>query len=126
MRRFALTCSFVVLSAALLALPAKAQQTSPSSNLSQGVNDTELSTRPTARELSPFNLVSLAYRGHFSEQGIPGYGNFVLGLHTGRIRADDVIQAAVDAGQLSPDVQDSRSYRTAVRQHLLSLRNTAY
>jgi hypothetical protein len=126
MRRFALTFSLVALSTVLLSSPTKAQETNPYSTQPQNIDRSTSSIRVANRELNPFDLATFAYRGRFAEQGIPGYGNFVMGLNTGHITVDDVIQAGIEAGQLSPETRSDRSYRTALRQQLLSLRNTGF
>jgi hypothetical protein len=73
---------------------------------------------PTNTKLTPFGLVSLAYQGEYRMQGIPGFGSFKTG-----ISAKDLVKAAIDAKQLTPDTQTDRGYLNAVEQQLSITRN---
>jgi len=67
-----------------------------------------------ASRLSAFDLASLAYQGRLSNEGIPGYGALEANLQSGSITAEDVIEAAIEAGRLSEGTQDNRSFVSAV------------
>lgn len=123
MNRFAFACLSILLSTLAFAPMVSAQQIRTDENRSQDVNNQDYAARSTTREATPFDLTTLAYRGYLEDQGIPAYGNLVTALNTGSIRADDIIQAAIDAGRTSSTTGESDSYRVALRQHLLSLRN---
>jgi hypothetical protein len=69
-------------------------------------------------KLTPFSLVSLAYQGEYRTQGIPGFGSFQSATSSKTITAKDLIKAAIDANQLSPDTQTDRGYLNAVEQQL--------
>ena len=74
-------------------------------------------------KLTPFNLVSLAYQGEYRMQGIPGFGSFQSATSSKTITAKDLVKAAIDANQLTPDTQTNRSYLNAVEQQLSVTRN---
>ena len=74
-------------------------------------------------KLTPFSLVSLAYQGEYRTQGIPGFGSFQSATSSKIITAKDLVKAAIDANQLSPDTQTDRGYLNAVEQQLSSTRN---
>jgi hypothetical protein len=69
-------------------------------------------------KLTPFNLVSLAYQGEYRMQGIPGFGSFQFATSSNTITAKDLVKAAIDAKQLTPDTQTDRGYLSAVEQQL--------
>ena len=77
----------------------------------------------TNTQLTPFNLVSLAYQGEFRTQGIPGFSSFQSGTSSKKITAKDLVKAAIDANQLTPDTQTDRGYLNAVEQQLSVTRN---
>lgn len=85
------------------------------------VNPTTNSTA-TISQLNPFNLVHLAYRGYFRDQGIPGYIAFLSAYETGKISSKDLVQSAVKKNKLSSKVLDDRGYLRAVEAHLERLR----
>jgi hypothetical protein len=70
------------------------------------------------RRTEAFNLVSSAYRGDFEEQGIDGYGVMVSNYESGQLTAEDVINAAIEAGELSPNALNDDSYIDAVEFQL--------
>jgi len=123
MKRFASILFSLSLSAVVFAPAAKAQEVRPNNNQSPQLNN---QTRPiqniqTTRVLTPIQLATLANRGYLSEQGILGYGNLAVGLRTGSITAEDIIQAAIDAGRTAPSTGEDLSYRTALRRQLYAI-----
>lgn len=98
------------------------QNTQPYQSQSQDYDGQGYQNRMSTREMTPFNLSSLAYRGYFEEQGIPSYGNLSIALKTGSTTPDDVIQAAVDSGRISATEAEDSSFRTAVNRQLFALR----
>lgn len=76
------------------------------------------------RRTEAFNLVSSAYRGQFESQGIPGYAVMISDYNSGQLTAEDIINAAVEAGELSPGAMDDESYVRAVELQLETLRNS--
>ena len=71
--------------------------------------------------ITPFELVSRAYQGDYHLQGIPGFGSFISESHTGRVTAKVLVQAAIDAKELSSEMITDRSYLSGVEQHLFNL-----
>ncbi len=65
-------------------------------------------------EITPLELVSRAYQGAYRKQGIPGFGTFISDSVSGKIKAKDLIQAAIDAEQLPPAIITDRNYLNAV------------
>jgi hypothetical protein len=74
-------------------------------------------------KLTPFNLVSLAYQGEYRMQGIPGFGSFQSATSSKTITAKDLVKAAIDANQLTPEAQTDRGYLNTVEQQLSVTRN---
>lgn len=73
------------------------------------------------RRTEAFNLVSSAYRGDLEEQGINSYAVFVEDYDSGEMTAEDLVNAAVEAGELSPSAMEDESYLNAVDLQLDSL-----
>ncbi|MDJ0598335.1 MAG: hypothetical protein QNJ37_05795 [Crocosphaera sp.] len=73
--------------------------------------------------LSPVNLVSHGRGGTFSEQGIPGYTRFSLGIQSGKVDAESLVQAAVEAGRLSSEALNNSSYLSQVQFELSQVDN---
>lgn len=86
------------------------------------LNPTTLHSTST-KQLTPFNLVTLAHRGYFKEQGIPSYGTFTAAYQLRRITAFDIVQAAVKANRLDPDFLSDEGYLRAVEAQLSGLEN---
>ena len=89
-----------------------------------GTTSTSDSTMYDVRRTEAFNLVSSAYRGQFEAQGIDGYAVMVSNYNSGQLTAEDLINAAVEAGELSPMAIEDESYVEAVELQLESLRNS--
>lgn len=73
------------------------------------------------RRTEAFNLVSSAYRGDFEDQGINSYAVLVTNYESGELTAEDLVNAAVDAGELSPMALEDTSYIEAVDSQLNAL-----
>ena len=73
--------------------------------------------------LSPVNLVSHGRGGSFSEQGIPGYVRFSIGIKTGKINAESLVKAAIDAGRLSSETLNNSNYLSNVQFELSRVDN---
>ena len=76
------------------------------------------------RRTEAFNLVSSAYRGQFEAQGIDGYAVMISNYNSGQLTAEDLINAAIEAGELSPMAIEDDSYIEAVELQLESFRNS--
>jgi len=72
-------------------------------------------------QITPFQLVSLAYQGMYRSQGIPGFASLIFAYHYRQITATDVIKAAIAAKELTPDTLNDRGYVSAVDTQLFSL-----
>jgi hypothetical protein len=77
------------------------------------VNSPAVKTR-----ITPFALVSLAYQGEYQMQGIPGFGSFESAISDRTITAKDLVKAAIDANQLSPEAQTDRDYLNEIALQL--------
>lgn len=74
-------------------------------------------------QLTPFNLVSIAYQGGFKQQDIPSAGALVFAYEDGRVSAESLVKSAVADNQLSPSVLNDRGYLSAVNFQLEQLLN---
>ena len=74
------------------------------------------------KETSPANLVNLAYRGYFSEHGIPSSQAFVSAYSLGNISAKKLVEIGVETGRVSPDTLKDRKYISAVESMLNTLK----
>lgn len=81
----------------------------------------QVTSQPLTTKISPFNLVYLAYQGHLKNQGIPSYGAFINASASGTVTAQDLMQAAVKANQLSEQMLTDRGYRSALENALNDL-----
>lgn len=67
--------------------------------------------------VTPFGLITLARNGMFREQGVPGFGRLSSDHQAGRIKAEDLIRAAIADGRLDPaSLEDSGYVRSVERQ----------
>ncbi|ARV57264.1 hypothetical protein BZZ01_00255 [Nostocales cyanobacterium HT-58-2] len=111
---------FVGLSAittfSLTAFPVLAQsQISPS----QEISTTFTTYKAPASEISPNNLVFLAYRGALGSKGIPSYVNLLQAFYTGEVTAAQIVKSAVETNKLPVEMMSDESYISAVRTSLL-------
>jgi hypothetical protein len=86
-----------------------------------GEPTTSSSYEMNVRETEAFNLVSFAYRGQLEDEGIAGYSQLVQDLRTGDVTAEDVVEAGVEDGYLSPAALQDEGYINAVFVQLESL-----
>ncbi|MEB3211426.1 MAG: hypothetical protein VKL39_08720 [Leptolyngbyaceae bacterium] len=73
------------------------------------------------RQTEAFNLVSFAYRGQLEDEGIAGYNQLIQDFRTRDVTAEDVVQAGIDNGYLSPAALEDEQYVNAVFVQLESL-----
>ena len=73
------------------------------------------------RRTEAFNLVSSAYRGDFEDRGIGGYNMLITEYEAGNLTGEDLVKAAIDAGELSPSAMEDDSYVSAVNNQLDAL-----
>jgi hypothetical protein len=74
-------------------------------------------------QITPFELVSRAYQGAYRLQGIPGFGSFISESNYGQITAKTLVQAAIDANQLSPNLKTDGNYLNLVTTKLREIGN---
>ncbi len=74
-----------------------------------------------ALNVTPFNLVSLAYQGHFQNQGISSAGALVQDYKTGKVTAEDLVQAAVRNNRLAAEQLNNLRYLSHVDGQLSAL-----
>ena len=72
-------------------------------------------------EITPFNLVTNSYQGHFVDQGIPSNAAFITQVESGKITAEDLVEIAISQGRLAPETLDDQAYLHSVEIHLDSL-----
>lgn len=72
-------------------------------------------------EVTPFNLVFLAYQGFFEQEGIAMAEGLLRGYQAGRITAEDLVQAAVNMNRLPEDASNDQRYLQAVDYQLRKL-----
>jgi hypothetical protein len=83
---------------------------------------TKTLTQVQGSSISPRGLVSLALRGAFRDQGIPSSPNPLSHAYlTGRVTAANLVQAAIGANQLSPEVLSNSGYLHMVNSWLADL-----
>lgn len=88
----------------------------------QATNSTTLNQTPNfAKDITPFELVSLANQGYFRKQGIPRAMALVSAYQMGRVRAEELVEAAIKANKLSPQFSTDRGYLNAVESLLRML-----
>lgn len=73
------------------------------------------------KRMSPFALVSAAYRGRYEDWDIPGYVNLEQSYRSGEITAQDVVSAGVEAGELVPQAARDDEYINYVDSELDAL-----
>lgn len=81
----------------------------------------ETTNNRTVSQLTPFSLVTQAYRGYFKNQGIPGYQRFIAAYQNGQIDARDLVKSAIATNQLSEEALTDQGYINAVKVNLEGL-----
>ena len=118
----------VLLFSAIMAAPKAIAQTE--TEVDTGQSDVEMTddmndmSSYDVRRTEAFNLVSAAYRGDFEDQGINGYNVLITEYEAGNVTGEDVVQAAIEAGRLSPSAMEDDSYVSAVDEQLYNLTNS--
>lgn len=94
-----------------------------SSALAQSTTNNRIQQNPvsTQRQLTPFELVFMAYQGYFQAQGIPSYQQLILARRLGKISAEDLVNSAIATNRLSPQVTADEGYMSAVENQLDTL-----
>ena len=74
-------------------------------------------------QITPFNLVTRSYQGHFTNQGIPSSAAFNRAVKTGKVTASDLVESAIAQGRLNPETLNDSEYINTVQSYLDSLDN---
>lgn len=83
------------------------------------VNLPTIQNSPTSKvELTPNQLVSLAYSGYLKSQGVPSYGALSAAVNQGSINAQDLVQSAIKAHRLPAQVLANQGYLGNVQNQL--------
>ena len=72
-------------------------------------------------QISPVNLVKIAYQGFLENQGVPSSAAFIHSVNRGTITAETLVQSAIDKGRLSPQTLNNEGYLNVVQRELNSL-----
>ncbi|WP_052055215.1 hypothetical protein [Myxosarcina sp. GI1] len=73
------------------------------------------------KRISPFSLVSAAYRGRFENWNIPGYERLESSYQNNKVTAKDLVNAGIEAGELSPQAANDEGYINSVDAQLNDL-----
>jgi hypothetical protein len=78
-----------------------------------------------AKQTSLFNLVSLARQGFFQEHNIPSHSAFCSAVTSKKVRANDIVKAAIAEERLSPEMLDNKDYlkRVEIKMRRTCVRN---
>ena len=68
------------------------------------------SEQSSINQISPANLVESAYRGAFKDQGIASYNTFLTEIREGELTASNLVNSAIAAHKLSPDIVNNSGY----------------
>jgi hypothetical protein len=79
---------------------------------------TAMNSNAASTGITPFELVYRAYQGGYTAQGIRGFGALHVDFSSGRLTAKNLVQAAIDAKELAPELITNRSYLNAVELQL--------
>ncbi len=71
--------------------------------------------------LTPFQIVYLAYQGHFRSQGIPGYGSLLSAHQSGKITAKNIVQIAINTNLIPKNILTDKGYLNLVEEQLKGL-----
>lgn len=79
-------------------------------------------SRKVGNELSPVNLVQLAYHGYFTDLGVPSYGGFKDAIISQKVDGETLIRSAIQKGRLPNNSLDNQEYLDLLNMQLQSLR----
>lgn len=85
--------------------------------------NTNLKSTNNIVTITPFNLVTRAYQGSFSDQGIPSNGLFLDAVNRGKVTAEDLVESAIANGRLAPETIDDTTYLASVNAQLRHINN---
>lgn len=69
-------------------------------------------------QLEPFNLVSMAYQGYFTAQGIPSNSSFIYAYRVRHIGPQELVKSAIAQNRLPAEALSDLRYLRAVEWEL--------
>jgi hypothetical protein len=72
-------------------------------------------------QVTPVNLVKIAYQGFLRDQGISSGGKLIADVKSDKVTAEILVQGAIDKGRLSPQTLNDEAYLNIVQSELDSL-----
>ena len=112
MERLLLAAVGTILIATTATPPVLANKTAANLNITQN---------QVQKNITPFNLVSLAYQGKFKNQGVSGYNSLITAIVFDEVSGKDLVQIGIDTGRLSADTINDSSYISSVDSQLQKL-----
>ena len=90
---------------------------------SKEIVDSKVEQNQIIKDITPVNLVDLAYRGQI--KGVSGYHSLLESIAHKKMTGKDLVQHGIDSGRLSPDTINNSKYIKGVEYNLqeLLLRN---
>jgi len=76
------------------------------------------STGSNIPQITPFNLVNLAYEGYFKDQGIPSYNALSRAYTDQKVSAIDLVRSGVRAKRLPEETLSNQQYVRNVADQL--------
>jgi hypothetical protein len=104
----------------LVAAPAVANA-QPAANQTPPPPNSGTEATPLTQNLTPFQLVNLAYEGGLQAQGIPSYRQLENAYSQNRVNATTLVDAAVEGRYVPAGTVDDGNYINAVRLQLRSI-----
>lgn len=114
MERLLLAAVGTILIATTATPPVLANKTAANSNVTQSQIN---------KNITPFNLVSLAYQGEFKNQGVGGYNSLLTAIRFNDISGKDLVKYGIDTGRLSAETINDSGYISSVDFQLKKLSN---
>ncbi|MGB6301836.1 MAG: hypothetical protein WBF90_37420 [Rivularia sp. (in: cyanobacteria)] len=112
MERLLLAAVGTILIATTATPPVLANKTAANSNVTQSQIN---------KNITPFNLVSLAYQGEFKNQGVGGYNSLLTAIVFDEVKGKDLVQIGIDTGRLSAETINDSGYISSVDSQLQKL-----
>ncbi|KAM3112962.1 hypothetical protein [Phormidesmis sp. 146-33] len=117
MLRFIFTSGLFLLTIMLTIAEVKAQSIAPKPMVGD---------RSTTLSMNAFELASMAYRGAFRNQGIPGYGFLIAAHSQGQLSARDIVQAAINTNRLPAEMLNDQGFLSAVEANLRAFKSSSF
>lgn len=112
MERLLLAAVGTILIATTVTPPVLANKTAANSNVTQS---------QIHKNITPFNLVSLAYQGEFKNQGVGGYNSLLTAIVFDEVNGKYLVQIGIDTGRLSAETINDSGYISSVDSQLQKL-----